>query len=200
MVVGWAAYLVPYWFHRHDASSEMRSIHGFSTAMRTLSRRTATQVVDGRYVVVPRQAADAPQPSPVHVSGAGVRRAVQSQQLRRQRVLFSLATLALVSVPAAVLVGGRLRWLPVGALLCLFGYAARLRRRAVLAAARRHRERQLALQHKVERERLAYLQRTATAPSPARTSPPQQPSYGGSERPSRGEDAVAAEVRRVVGG
>jgi hypothetical protein len=31
----------------------MKSIQGFSTAMRTLSRRTTTQV-DGRYVMMPR--------------------------------------------------------------------------------------------------------------------------------------------------
>lgn len=200
MVVGWAAYLVPFWFHRHDASSEMRSIHGFSTAMRTLSRRTVAQV-DGRYVVVPRSAARATTlPAPVHVSGAGVRRAVHSQQVWRQRVLFTLATLALVSVPAAVLVGGRLRWLPVGALLCLFAYAARLRRRAVLVAQQRHRTRQAALQHKVEQERLAYLKRTSAPAPPARARPAPQPSYGGQERSSQGEDVVAADVRRAVGG
>jgi hypothetical protein len=40
VVAGWAAYLVPYCLHRYDSRTEMKSIQGFSTAMRVLSRRT----------------------------------------------------------------------------------------------------------------------------------------------------------------
>jgi hypothetical protein len=66
IVVMWAVVLVPMWLRRHDAATESRSVDRFSTAMRTLSRRT-TAAPGRRYVVMPRRGESAPT---VHVSGA----------------------------------------------------------------------------------------------------------------------------------
>jgi hypothetical protein len=165
----------------------MRSVHGFSNAMRILARRTTAEV-DGRYIMVPRPSAQAAQqmPAAVHVSGVGVRRAAQAQQNVRRRILLTLAAVAFGALPAALVIGGRVWLLPLGATALLLGYVARLRRVAVREAQRRHRFRQLALQHRVEQERLAYLQRTGgTVDKPT--------------RPSYGDAAGVADTRRVVG-
>ena len=66
IVVMWAVVLVPMWLRRHDAATESRSVERFSTAMRTLSRRTSA-TPGRRYVVMPRRTASGPS---VHVSGA----------------------------------------------------------------------------------------------------------------------------------
>src|SRR4051794_2703097 len=64
----WAVVLVPMWLRRHDAATESRSVDRFSTAMRTLSRRTHG-TPGRRYVVMPRRSENGPS---VHVSGAAV--------------------------------------------------------------------------------------------------------------------------------
>ena len=68
IVVMWAVVLVPMWLRRHDAQTESRSVDRFSTAMRTLSRRT-TSGPGRRYVVMPRRSEGGVS---VHVSGAAV--------------------------------------------------------------------------------------------------------------------------------
>src|SRR3954447_19448430 len=68
IVVMWGVVLVPMWLRRHDAATESRSAERFSTAMRTLSRRTHA-TPGRRYVVMPRRQAGAVS---VHVSGAAV--------------------------------------------------------------------------------------------------------------------------------
>ena len=68
IVVMWAVVLVPMWLRRHDAATESRSVDRFSTAMRTLSRRT-TSGPGRRYVVMPRRSVGGVS---VHVSGAAV--------------------------------------------------------------------------------------------------------------------------------
>src|SRR3954447_12444842 len=69
IVVMWAVVLVPMWLRRHDAATESKSVDRFSTAMRTLSRRT-TSGPGRRSVVMPRRP-DSSHAS-VHVSGAAV--------------------------------------------------------------------------------------------------------------------------------
>src|SRR3954462_15357720 len=64
----WAVVLVPMWLRRHDAATESRSVDRFSTAMRTLSRRT-TSGPGRRYVVMPRRNDGG---MSVHVSGAAM--------------------------------------------------------------------------------------------------------------------------------
>lgn len=160
VVAGWAAYLLPLWVHRHDAASEMKSIQGFSTAMRTLSRRTTT-TVDGRYVMMPRPTGAAP--TAVHVSGAGVRRAEEERMTRRRQIMVGLLATFALSLPLAMLVGGRTRLAPGLALLAVVAYASVLRRDAVREAERRRRARKAALQRRFDEERRAYEERAAAS-------------------------------------
>src|SRR3954467_10155332 len=74
IVVMWAVVLVPMWLRRHDAATESHSAEKFSTAMRTLSRRTHA-TPGRRYVVMPRRQAGRVS---VHVSGASSGSAVVS--------------------------------------------------------------------------------------------------------------------------
>src|SRR3954471_8415211 len=95
IVVMWAVVLVPMWLRRHDAATESRSVDRFSTAMRTLSRRT-TSAPGRRYVVMPRRSEGTVS---VHVSGAAV-----AKPAKQRRVT------APVAAPAgAPLVGSRPR-------------------------------------------------------------------------------------------
>jgi hypothetical protein len=68
IVVLWAVVLVPMWLRRHDTTTESRSVDRFSTAMRTLSRRSGGP--DRREIVMPRR----DDTLSVHVSGAAATR------------------------------------------------------------------------------------------------------------------------------
>src|SRR3954462_2568229 len=68
IVVMWAVVLVPMGVRRHDAAPESRSAERFSTAMRTLSRRTHAPP-GRRYVVMPRRQAGSVS---IPVSGAAM--------------------------------------------------------------------------------------------------------------------------------
>ena len=154
---------MPFWFHRHDgAAAELRSIHGFSTAMRTLSRRTPTYV-DGRYVMMPgsRHRTTTETPAAVHVSGAGVRKATETRVVRRRQALIGMLVVTLISAGAAVAIGGLAVWVAVGNALATTGYAVVLRRAAVREAQRKRRARQLAYRRQVLAERDEYDARIA---------------------------------------
>ena len=56
LAAAWVAVLIPATRSSRDAAYDGRSMQGFSTAMRVLSRRTSSS--EGRYVVMP--AVDAP--------------------------------------------------------------------------------------------------------------------------------------------
>jgi hypothetical protein len=149
IVVMWAVVLVPMWLRRHDAATESRSAERFSTAMRTLSRRTHG-TPGRRYVVMPRRQAGA---LSVHVTGAAVAATVavrperpsaskaRATMVRRRRrttiVLLGLA--GLTAVPAAL---GAFPWLVQVAFdLVLVAFLAHLRtqaRRAASVARGRH--------------------------------------------------------------
>jgi hypothetical protein len=149
IVVMWAVVLVPMWLRRHDAATESRSAERFSTAMRTLSRRTHG-TPGRRYVVMPRRQAGA---LSVHVTGAAVAPSVavrparpsgstaRATMVRRRRrttiVLLGMATLT--AVPAAL---GAFPWLVQVAFdLVLVAFLAHLRtqaRRAAAVALRHH--------------------------------------------------------------
>jgi hypothetical protein len=149
IVVMWAVVLVPMWLRRHDAATESRSAERFSTAMRTLSRRTHG-TPGRRYVVMPRRQAGA---LSVHVTGAAVAPSVavrparpsgstaRATMVRRRRrttiVLLGLA--GLTAVPAAL---GAFPWLVQVAFdLVLVAFLAHLRtqaRRAAAVALRHH--------------------------------------------------------------
>jgi len=166
VVAGWGAYLVPFWVHRHDGpAAEMRSIQGFSTAMRTLSRRKPGYV-DGRYVVMPGGPQRASMPQSVHVSGAGVRRAVDHHLARRRQALLSLLVTSTVSLPIAIFVGGLTRLLFVLSVVSTVAYACMLRRETVRSQQRRRRARQLARRRQLEADRSAYLAQVAADSTP----------------------------------
>jgi hypothetical protein len=203
VVAGWAAYLVPFWFHRHDgAAAELRSIHGFSTAMRTLSRRTPTYV-DGRYVLVPgsRHHTTTETPAAVHVSGAGVRHAAESRVVRRRQTLLGMLVVTVASTGAAFVIGGLAVWLAMGNGLAMTGYAVVLRRAAVREAQRKRRARQLAHRRRVLAEREAYDARIA-AEAAARPVPRQPAVQAAGDFYDALEDVdewAEIEWRRVVG-
>ncbi|MDQ1708796.1 MAG: hypothetical protein QOG49_181 [Frankiaceae bacterium] len=196
MVAGWGAYLVPFWVHRHDGpAAELRSIQGFSTAMRTLSRRKPSYV-DGRYVVLPAADSRIAQPQAVHVSGAGTRRAADHSLARRRQALGSLLVMSLVSAPLAWFVGGRTVWLLAISVCATLGYAVVLRRETVRANERRRRARQLARRRELEAERAGYLDQVAAA-QVARRVPAPRPVR---PAPAKREDEYAEpEWQRVVG-
>jgi hypothetical protein len=202
VVAGWGAYLVPFWVHRHDGpAAEMRSIQGFSTAMRTLSRRKPGYV-DGRYVLMPGAPAKGAQPGAVHVSGAGSRRAADHRLTHRRQALLSLLVMSVVSMPLAIFVGGLTVGLFVLSMLATLGYAARLRRETVRASERRRRARQFARRRRLEADRADYVQRVAAEAAEAAEAARQvrQPAPVRYVAPQPDEEFVELDYRRVVGG
>jgi hypothetical protein len=204
VVAGWAAYLVPFWFHRHDgAAAELRSIHGFSTAMRTLSRRTPTYV-DGRYVMMPGSVhrTTTETPSAVHVSGASVRKAAQTRVVRRRQTLIGMLAVTVISVAASFVAGGLTVWVAFGNALATTGYAVVLRRAAVRDAERKRRARQLAYRRQLLAEREEYEARVAAeeaARAAARQSAVQRAAGGFYDALEDVDEWADMEWRRVVG-
>jgi hypothetical protein len=145
IVVMWAVVLVPMWLRRHDAATESRSAERFSTAMRTLSRRTHA-TPGRRYVVMPRRQ---PGTVSIHVSGAAaavatsprgprsrpaVSAARASMVRRRRRTTFAL--LGLVTLTALFAVVGVFPWIAQLAVdVLLVGFFAHLRTQARRGAA-----------------------------------------------------------------
>lgn len=142
IVVMWAVVLVPMWLKRHDAATESRSVERFSTAMRTLSRRSASSPAR-RYVVMPRRAAAGPS---VHVSGAAAthrarpaRRPV-SAVARRRRLLLGLLVVTFMTMVLAV--AGAFSWAlqaVVDAILVAFCVHLRAQARQAAAVSRQRR-------------------------------------------------------------
>src|SRR3954464_10979217 len=85
----WAVVLVPMWLRRHDAAAESRSVDRFSTAMRTLSRRTHA-TPGRRYVVMPRREGGS---MSVHVSGASAPQPAAGRRMSRPTPSATRATL-----------------------------------------------------------------------------------------------------------
>jgi hypothetical protein len=144
IVVMWAVVLVPMWLRRHDAATESRSVERFSTAMRTLSRRTHA-TPGRRYVVMPRRQAGTVS---VHVSGAAmvgapVRRpaarpavpAARAAMVRRRRRT-TYALIGLVVLSALLVAVGVLPWpVQLAVDLVFVAFLAHLRAQAKRAAA-----------------------------------------------------------------
>jgi hypothetical protein len=152
IVVMWAIVLVPMWLRRHDAATEAKSVDRFSTAMRTLSRRTHA-TPGRRYVVMPRREAGT---LSVHVSGASAQqrahgsrrpsapaaqRSRASLVARRRRALLVLASVVVLTFPLAV--AGVISWpLQLVLDLVLGAFVAHLRaqaRRTAVVSRRRRR-------------------------------------------------------------
>lgn len=202
MVAGWGAYLVPFWMRRHDGpTAELRSIQGFSTAMRTLSRRKSGYV-DGRYVLMPSAPARTAQPAPVHVSGAGVRRAVDHSLARRRQALLSLLVVSVVSLPLAILVGGLTVLLFAASLVATLGYSFVLRRETVRASERRRRARGLAHRRALaaaQSDLVGQAAMAAVAAQAAAGPPPMQAAPVRYVAAQAAPEPVEVEWRRVVG-
>jgi hypothetical protein len=148
LVVMWAVVLVPMWLRRHDEVEETRSVDRFNTAMHTLSRREAA--VDKKYVVMPHRSRSLE----VHVSGASAdgqrparrrptaprpaERHMTTAATRRRRTLIGLVVATLLTLGAAVVIGGLALWgLQAVADAGLIGFIAHLRNRARAATVAR---------------------------------------------------------------
>jgi hypothetical protein len=136
IVVMWAVVLVPMWLKRHDAKTESQSVDRFSTAMRTLSRRTSA-APGRRYVVTPTRGHSAPV---VHVSGAAAPRPARPTRTRasivarRRRALLGLSGAAFLSL--VLTVAGAFPWpVPILLIVVLSAFCAHLRVEARRAAA-----------------------------------------------------------------
>jgi hypothetical protein len=132
IVAIWVVVLVPMWLNRHDAANASRSMDTFSTAMRVLSRRPASQG-DRRYVVMPQRenwglTVD-------NMPDAATRKAPRppiSLAARRRRVGLVLVTLVVVT--AAVSFVGITPWWANGiADLLVVAYVVHLRGQAIRA-------------------------------------------------------------------
>ncbi len=138
----WAAVLIPATRGTRDAAYDGRSMQGFSTAMRVLSRRNAP--ADSRYIMVPTAATTSPTSK------------ARRQQQRRRAVLARLVWACGLTLAAAVLLGGP--W-PAAHLLCdlaLVGYAVRLRRLELARATDQHTARRAELDRREAAHRAAY--------------------------------------------
>ena len=188
IVVMWAVVLVPMWLRRHDAATESRSVDRFSTAMRTLSRRTPG-TPGRRYVVMPRRTQDGPS---VHVSGAAVADAVPRRNAtvakakrtvarrtsagrpsivaRRRRLLLGLLALTFVTMLLAMV--GVISWplqIVIDVILVSFCVHLRAQARRAAAVARQRRRAAVAAQLPVP----AATRRPM--PAPVRTAPAAHP-------------------------
>jgi len=144
IVLAWAFYLVPRALKRHDQATRTRSIERFSSAMRVLSRRSATAPSTGRPVDTDpdlgagRMVAAAPRPTlhreppvvdapPSAARPRTSRAAARAAAARRRRVLLALVVcLAVVAVLAAL---HRLPlWSPVLPVVLVLGWLMACRR------------------------------------------------------------------------
>ena len=183
IVVMWAVVLVPMWLRRHDAATESRSVDRFSTAMRTLSRRT-TSGPGRRYVVMPRRSEGGVS---VHVSGAAApparptpaaaprvkaphQRTRPSLVARRRRLMLGLLGLTFFTMLLAVV--GVISWpLQIVFDVILIAFCIHLRAQVKRTAA-------------IARQRRA----PRSAPTPRR--PVSRPAPGARPRPATSEGLV----------
>jgi hypothetical protein len=142
----WAAVLVPATLGSRTAHHDDRTMSGFSTAMRTLSRRSAGTQSDSRRIVVPTAAV------------TDARRKVLAARRRRRRLLLSrLLWAGGITLGLAVVLGGP--WLAVHAAvdLVLVGVIVFLRREALRTEAEQRAERRRLLAEREAAQHAAYL-------------------------------------------
>lgn len=170
IIVGWAAYLIPHALRRYDEAARSRSIDRFSSAMRVLGRKPASDAVSA---VKPSGSPPPPtQDPPARPPHAAERAAARAAARRRRRVLALLLLSMLSTAGAAAL--AYLPWWSVAipsTLTVLFLYAC----------ARR-----------VRRESEAYWERAAP---PARPATRVDSAYGSLRRtpePARGSEGASA--------
>lgn len=132
----WAAVLIPATMRSRDHAHDGRTIEGFHTAMRTLSRRTPT---DSRRIVVPAPRVTAAAPD------------VPSLE-RRRTVLARVLAAVIVTFFLAVATGGVSWLLHVAADIALVGVVAWLRRAALAEAAYARQQRRARAADRTHRE------------------------------------------------
>ncbi len=162
VIIGlWICILLPMWLRRHDEALESRSVDRFSSAMRTLSRRSTG---DSREVMMPARGRE-----PLHADGperaAAQGRAVLAARRRRSLSLLVAGTLVVAGFAALGMVSV---WAVLAPVVLLIGFLIHLRResqaqllrdrrrRAQFAAAETRRQRPPSRQrvHDVEVERI----------------------------------------------
>ena len=142
----WAAVLVPATLNSRTAAHDDRTINGFSTAMRTLSRRSATSTSDARRVLVPT------------LSVTDERRKARRARLRRRRaVLMRLLWTSAISAGLAVLLGGPWLAIHLAVDVVLAGVVVWLRREAVRDERAQRAERRAAAEERERAEHEAYV-------------------------------------------
>lgn len=142
----WAAVLIPATLNSRTAAHDDRTINGFSTAMRTLSRRSATATADSRRVLVPT------------LSVTDERRKARRERLRRRRLaLTRVLWTAVGTATLAVLLGGP--WLAIHLAVdaLLVAVLVWLRRAALVEERAARAERRAAAAEREQLEREAYL-------------------------------------------
>jgi hypothetical protein len=153
IIVLWIGILLPMWLRRHDEALESRSVDRFTSAMRTLSARSAG---DRREVLMPARGSD-----PVHADGAaravGAGRAVLAARRRRTFGLLVAMTLAVAGLG---LLGVVPPWSAALPALLLLVFVVHLRRQTRDQAALDRRRR--AQQDASERRRRRAMATTAS--------------------------------------
>jgi hypothetical protein len=140
VAVGWAIYLAS-WLRSRSEHRSVNSISSFNKHLSVLERTSPTRV--GLPAVSARRSASQLPPG----YGPVGRRSVMSldeARKRRRDVLFALVGAALVTLVAAVLVGGAFVWLHLLADVLVGGYVVLLVRAQRLAVERRTKVRYLA--------------------------------------------------------
>ncbi|HVE97795.1 MAG TPA: hypothetical protein VNA12_01290 [Mycobacteriales bacterium] len=132
----WAAVLIPATMRSRDHAHDGRSIEGFHTAMRTLSRRTPP---DSRRIVVP-----AP-----HVTSDGP---ALPSLARRRAALLRTSAIVLATFGYAVAAGGRSWLLHLAADAALVAVVMWLRRTALAEAAQARQQRRAQQELRAHRE------------------------------------------------
>jgi hypothetical protein len=156
IIVLWICILLPMWLRRHDEALESRSVDRFSSAMRTLSGRSAG---DRREVLMPARSSD-----PIHADGAA-RAVAEGRSVlagRRRRTMGLLLALTLV-VGGLGLLGVVPLWGVLLPVLLLTGFVVHLRRQTLAQASldRRRRAQQTATESR--RRRTAATTASTTA-------------------------------------
>lgn len=161
----WAAVLIPATMRSRDHAHDGRTMDGFHTAMRTLSRRSASST-DSRRILLP-----SPQ-----VTGAGP----SGPSLARRRTVFlRLLGAAVATLSAAALLGGPLWWsLHVAADAGVVAVLVWLRRTTIAEAEQARRSRQAMRAGRTRREAAELAAYRARAARPAWVELPHRRAVG----------------------
>ena len=136
LVVMWLVVLVPMFVHRHDETTESRSMERFATAMRVLSRRTHPSSSSRAATAAHPAVGSIARPGAAGRARADARRRMLA---RRRRTLAGIALLTVVGIVGAVGVGGWFWTAAVFGGLLLAGYVGWLRQEVRRERARRAR-------------------------------------------------------------